>query len=172
MHMPNKSRRAFTLIELVVVISIMAILSGVLVPRVSSHMRSARDAKRLADVKIMRSAIEQFYLDRGFYPVANTNSSYGGWDVSHDGNFIDALVEGGYLEDIPRDPVNDATYHYRYYVYAQGSYNCAGETDFYVGVRNFESTEFASKNKGFFRCSGRNWNNEFAYVTGGGASLE
>ena len=71
------------------------------------------------------------------------------------------------------DPIDDATYHYRYYVYNHGSYGCNSKDRFYVlGVRNFESSEFAKKNQGFFRCSGRNWGIEFAYVTGGGAAFK
>ncbi len=172
--MQNLKRKcAFTLIELVVVISILAILSGVLVPRVSNHMKAARDARRLADIKAIRNAVEQYHMDKGEYPRANTNSSYGGWDVSHDGNFVQVLHDTGYLEDPFEDPINDATHHYRYYVYNQGSYGCGSQRKFYVlGVRNFESTDFAKKNQGFFKCSGRNWSNEFAYVTGGGATFK
>ena len=171
--MPTHSRRGFTLIELVVVISILAILSGVLVPRVTNHLKSARDARRLADIKAVRSAIEQYYMDKGSYPAANANSSYGGWDVSSDGDFIRVLRDQGYLDEDAVDPINDATFHYRYYVYAKGSYGCAGSTDFYVlGIRNFESVDFAAKNKGYFACTGRDWNGEFACVTGGGANLQ
>lgn len=166
-------RRAFTLIELVVVISILAILSGVLVPRVTSHLKSARDARRLADLKAVRTAIEQYRLDRGVYPPANASSTNGGWDVSFDGDFIPVLTEEGYLDEDALDPLNDSTFHYRYYVYARSSYGCVGTQDFYVlGIRNFESSDFAAKNKGFFSCSGRDWNEEFAYVTGGGVDLQ
>jgi len=171
--MNTSSRRGFTLIELVVVVSILAILSGVMVPRVTNHMKSSRDARRLADIKTLRTAVEQYYMDRGEYPAANTNSSFGGWDVSNDGNFIEALKQEGYLEGKNLDPVNDSTYHYRYYVYNEGAYGCTGKGPFYVlGVKNFESHAFARRNKGFFKCSGRNWSEEFAYVTGGGASFE
>jgi type II secretion system protein G len=166
-------RRGFTLIELVVVISILAILSGVLVPRVTNHMKSARDARRLADIKTIRTAIEQYHADKGSYPAPNANSSFGGWDVSSDGDFIRVLRESGYLEEDAVDPINDSTFHYRYYIYSQGAYGCVGNSSFYIlGIRNFESSDFAAKNKGFFQCSGRNWNNEFAYVTGGGATLQ
>ena len=166
--MPTR-RQAFTLIELVVVISILAILSGVLVPRVTSHLKSARDARRLADLKAVRSAIERYRLERGVYPPANANTLNGGWDVSNDGDFIPVLAQEGYLEEDALDPLNDTTFHYRYYVYARSSYGCLGTQDFYVlGIRNFESGDFAAKNKGFFSCAGRNWNEEFAYVTGGG----
>ncbi len=161
--------RGFTLIELVVVVSLLAILSGVLVPRVTTHMQSARDARRLADLKRVRNAIEQYQMDRGEYPPAETNRSYGGWDVSIDGGFLETLVEEGYLDQTPRDPINDPTYHYRYYVYDAGAYGCDGRTRFYVlGIRNFESSEFARRNRGFFKCAGRNWGTEFAYVSGGG----
>lgn len=168
-----RSTRGFTLIELVVVISILAILSGVLVPRVSSHLKSARDARRLADIKAVRTAIEQYRLDKGNYPPANANSNYGGWDVSTDGDFIRVLSEQGYLDSDAVDPVNDATFQYRYYVYGPGSYGCSGESEFYVlGIRSFESADFAGSNRGYFECSGRNWSNEFAYVTGGGTTRE
>lgn len=171
--MLQRPTRGFTLIELVVVISILAILSGVLVPRVSSHLESARDARRLADVKAVRAAVEQYFLDRGSYPPANANSQFGGWDVSNDGDFIRVLRDQGYLDEDAVDPINDLTFHYRYYVYAKGSYGCAGKGDYYVlGIRNFESDDFAARNKGYFECSGRNWNEEFAYVTGGGGSMK
>lgn len=168
----TEHNRGFTMIELVVVVSILAILSGVIVPRVNNHMKSSRDAERLANVKALRSAIDQYHMDRGVYPTANSNASFGGWDVSHDGDFIRTLVEGGYLEKELVDPLNDSTFHFRYYVYEQDAYGCTGEGPYFVlGVRNFESAEFANRHRGFFKCPGRNWGNEFAFVTGGGASF-
>ncbi len=169
--MNNAKQHGFTLIELVIVISILAILSGVLVPRVTSHLEASRDARRLADIKAVRSAIEQYHMDKGVYPEAGANSSYGGWDVSNDGDFIRVLAEQGYLDGDAVDPINDSSFHYRYYVYSRGSYGCAGDSDYYVlGIRSFENDDFAARNKGFFRCTGRNWNDEFAYVTGGGTT--
>ena len=161
----------FSLLELVVVISIIALLAGVVTPRVSGRLAMARDARRLADIKAVRDAIEQYREDTGAYPAANTNGSYGGWDVSHDGNFISILVDSGYLREFVQDPINDNTHHYRYYLYNQGSYNCVGPGPFYVlGVRNFETTDFAAKNVGLFSCTGRDWGTEFDWVCGGGAS--
>lgn len=171
MILPSR-KHAFSLIELVVVISILAILAGILMPRVASHMQTARDARRLADIKTIRNAIDQFYLDRGAYPVPVSNSGFGGWDVSHDGNFITELRTQGYLEDFPTDPIDDNTYHYRYYVYGAGAHGCTGTTPFYVlGIRNFETSDYATQHRGFFRCANRNWGSEFAYVTGGGATF-
>jgi prepilin-type N-terminal cleavage/methylation domain-containing protein len=167
-----RPKAAFTLVELVVVISILALLSGVLVPRVSDHMRASRDSQRLADVKILRNAIEQYYMDKGRYPQARANSKYGGWDVSQDGDFIRDLRNFGYLDSDVFDPINDTTYHYRYFVFDRAAFGCKGEGKYYVlGVKKFESPEFAARNKGFFKCADRDWGQEFDYVTGGGTTF-
>lgn len=166
--MKNNRKHGFSAIELIVVIAVLAILAGVVVPRVSNQMAHSRDERRLADVGRIRNAIDQFYADKGYLPPADQNPSYGGWDVSHDEGFIQVLSREGYLDEDAVDPVNDETYHYRYFVYEQGAYGCKGATRFYVlGVRNFESQSFAEKNSGFFECANRNWGSEFAFVTGG-----
>jgi prepilin-type N-terminal cleavage/methylation domain-containing protein len=169
----KKSRKSFeqgfSLIELVVVIASLAIVAGVLVPRVSSQMASARDARRMQAIETVRQAVERYHEEKGEYPAPNQNASYGGWDVSHDGDFVRALRDAGYLEQDLVDPVNDETYHYRYFVYGPGSYGCAGGTPYYVlGIRNFESADFAARSAGSFQCPSRNWASEFAFVTGGG----
>lgn len=170
-RMTTRSTKGFTLIELIVVISILAILAGAMIPRVTNHLAETRDARRLSDVKGVQSAIEQFYVDKQRYPAAKANSSYGGWDVSNDGDFIPELVQYGYLPEPPRDPNNDTAYYYSYYLYDKGTSGCISDGKFYVlGVKAFETSAFAAKNKGYFKCSGRNWSTELAFVTGGGAS--
>jgi type II secretion system protein G len=169
----SSNRNGFSLIELVVVILIMTILAGVIVPQVIDRKSAARDARRLADVRTVRDAIEQFYLDNGSFPAPTKNGRFGGWDVSHDGDCIPSLVEEGYLRQPVNDPVGDDTYHYKYYVYAKNSYGCQGPGDYYVlGVTKFESEKTSADNQGYFKCSGRDWSSNFAYVTGGGASFK
>ena len=172
-HPKRLSTSGFSLIELVVVILIMTILAGVVVPQVINRQAAARDARRLADLRVVRDAIEQYYLDTGEFPPAARNGAFGGWDVSHDGNFIPTLVDEGYLRQAVNDPLADDTYHYRYYVYGRGSYGCVSDGPYYVlGVRNFEAEKTGQDNPGHFRCTGRDWGNEFDYVTGGGASFQ
>jgi len=173
MKFPNRAslaRRGFSLIELIVVIMIMTVLAGVVIPRVVDHQKSARDARRLADIKALQRVIDQYYLENGDYPPGDT----GGWNRSTDGaGFISVLVNEGYLTEPVEDPINDNTYHYRYRRYNQGQFGCVGDGRFYVlGVRNFESTDFANEHPGFFRCTGNDFSTAFDYVTGGGASFQ
>lgn len=175
MQLPRHSalRTGFSLIELVVVMLIMTILAGVVAPRLGSYQERARDTRRMQDLKTVQSAVEQYKLDTGQFPAANTNSSFGGWDVSHDGDFISVLVQEGYLRAPVMDPVSDGTYHFRYYVYNKGSYGCVGADSYYVlGIRNFETQSAIDEFQGAFACTSRDWANEFAFVTGGGASYK
>ena len=160
-------RSGFTLMELVVVVLLLAVLAGALVPRMTDRLAAARDAERLQDILEVRDAIERYHHDKGAYPVMGGN---GNWNQSDEDDFLPVLVREGYLDELAEDPINDASYHYRYYVYDQGTGGCVGPGEFYVlGIRAFETAEFQSEHPGYFKCSNRNWGDEFAWVTGGGA---
>lgn len=168
----ERGQRAFSLVELVVLIAVLAVLAGILIPKVGDRLATSRDVRRMADIRAIQEAIELYHDEQGEYPEASRNPSHGGWDVSNDGDFIPALVEAEYLAEMPADPLNDLSHHYRYYVYDQGAYGCVGAGTYYVlGIRNFE-TPAGAKESGEFRCVGRDWRDEFAYVTGGGARSE
>ena len=64
-----KTKKAFTLIELLVVIAIIGILSTLAVVSLQNARKSARDAKRIADVKQMQTALELYFNDWQTYPA-------------------------------------------------------------------------------------------------------
>ncbi len=84
-HMPN-NRRAFTLVELLVVLAIIGLLSTVAVVALSSSRVNARNATRKTNLVQISKALELYYSDNGGYP-----STSGAWR----GN----CVEGGSLPD-------------------------------------------------------------------------
>ncbi|MFA6255503.1 MAG: type II secretion system protein [Patescibacteria group bacterium] len=67
-----RKTKGFTLIELLVVIAIIGLLSTLAVVALNSAREKARDAKRVADVKQVQTALELYYNDaEGYPPVAN-----------------------------------------------------------------------------------------------------
>jgi prepilin-type N-terminal cleavage/methylation domain-containing protein len=64
------NQKGFTLIELLVVVAIIGLLSSVVLISLNTARSKARDAKRLADIRQVSSALEIYFNDNGSYPVA------------------------------------------------------------------------------------------------------
>lgn len=101
---PGKSRSGFTLIELLMVIAIVGLLAAIVLVGLSSARSKARDAKRIADLQALASAVQFYYEDTGHYPVSTTQIS----ECAHAGNWIpdgaDYTWSTKYLSIVPRDP--------------------------------------------------------------------
>lgn len=62
------SRSAFTLIELLLVIAILAVLAAIVVPKFSGRTEQAREAAAKTQIASFGSALDAFEVDNGFYP--------------------------------------------------------------------------------------------------------
>lgn len=64
----TKNKKGFTLIELLVVIAIIGLLATIAVVALGNSRSRARDARRLADIKQIQTALQVYYHEQGGYP--------------------------------------------------------------------------------------------------------
>ena len=85
--MTLKNNSGFTLVELMVVLTVIGLLLSVVVPDYVGRMKRAEEAVLQENLALMRDALDKHYADAGKYPTQ-----------------LEELVAKRYLRSIPRDP--------------------------------------------------------------------
>lgn len=83
--------RGFTLLELMIVLTVMMILMAISVPVYRQHVIQAREAVLRSNVIVLDKAIQEYTLDKGQAPQS-----------------LDDLKTANYLHEIPKDPFTGA----------------------------------------------------------------
>jgi general secretion pathway protein G len=91
-RLPNLISRGFTLLELMIVISIIIILAAVALPQYQKSIKHAKESVLHDDLFKIRTLIDQYAADKGKLPGS-----------------LDELVSSGYMREIPKDPMTDQT---------------------------------------------------------------
>lgn len=89
----RKARRreaGFTLIELVIVMTIIGLLTAIAIPSYLASVRKAREAVLREDLHTMRGAIDSYTVDKEQAPQS-----------------LDDLIQAGYLKSMPVDPMTN-----------------------------------------------------------------
>ena len=87
----HRSGAGFTLIELMIVMSLIVILASIGLTVYTNSVIRAKESVLKEDLFRMRDAIDQYYADKGKYPVT-----------------LDSLVSEKYLRSIPVDPFTNS----------------------------------------------------------------
>jgi type II secretion system protein G len=100
-------RRGFTLVELLIVTSIISLLASIILSSLNEARARARDARRIQDLQAITIALELFFDDNGYYPqtgcgwdcLGNRRSTNSSWGI------LAADLEP-YINTLPLDPLN------------------------------------------------------------------
>ncbi|HZS05367.1 MAG TPA: prepilin-type N-terminal cleavage/methylation domain-containing protein [Blastocatellia bacterium] len=87
-HSALRRSRGFSLMELVIVMTILAILASIAVPIFNVHVRHAKEVTLIQDLDAMRRAIDNYTVDKQKAPQS-----------------LQELVTSGYLRKVPDDPL-------------------------------------------------------------------
>ncbi len=109
-----KNKKAFTLMELLTVIAVMAVLAGLLLPALNRARASARTAAAESMIASLQVALSMYNMDYGVYPASsatgtqrNGNSFHADFDGGEPNNLVAALTAmtkgGPYMEFRGRD---------------------------------------------------------------------
>jgi len=88
----TSGQSGFTLIELMIVMTIIALLAAIAIPSYIRSVTKAKEAVLKEDLHTMRTAIDSYTVDKEKAPQS-----------------LDDLVQAGYLKSIPKDPITSAT---------------------------------------------------------------
>jgi general secretion pathway protein G len=122
-------RRAFTLVEMLLVVTIIGILAALVIPRIAGTSDRARKTAAAADINGgIKSALGAYEVDNGFYPkslqdLLRQPSNARNW-------------HGPYLEKLPLDPWGSP-----YVYYFPGKHNPSGYDLLSVGPDQKEGTD-------------------------------
>lgn len=81
-------KRGFTLLEIIVVLTVVVLLASLATATHKNRVRSAREGVLKHNLTQIRMTLDAYNLDKGHYPES-----------------LEALVEEGYLREIPMDPI-------------------------------------------------------------------
>ena len=84
------NERGFTLLELMIVISIIIVLAVIVLPQYQRTVQQARESVLRDDLFQMRKMLDQYAADKGKLPAS-----------------LDDLVSAGYIREIPIDPMTN-----------------------------------------------------------------
>ena len=70
------NKKGFTLIEILIVISVIGILASIVLVNLGGFRSRGRDARRISDLRTIQNALELYYANSGNYPIGTEDNLY------------------------------------------------------------------------------------------------
>ena len=136
-----RAQKGFTLLEIIVVVTIIAILAAYIAPKVVGRADDARISKAKSDIRVLESSMELYKLDNFVYPSSDQGldalvNKPAGSDLKH-------WRRGGYIKKLNKDPWGNK-YQYQlpgvngeFDIYSLGADSAVGGTDEAADIGNW-----------------------------------
>lgn len=105
-------KKGFTLVEILVVVTIMSLLASIAAVSYTRFVKQSRDARRKTDIEQVRAGIELYRNFKGAYPTPGMRFG------------IDPLTDGSttYMSTLPKDPMSTSPTANTYFYTSSGTY--------------------------------------------------
>ncbi len=166
----NSNGIGFTLIEMLIAVSLIGILSTIGLTMYSQGQKLARDTKRKQDLKEIKTALNLYFQDTRTFPQATT------WVNSFNGGTWIPGLTNNYIDRIPQDPrkaaatctvhTTSSCYLYGYLTLNSTNTNCPPSTQHFVLAANLEnaSDQLANAQQAYSLCDGTTFLNTSLYI--------
>jgi len=109
----SESRRGFTIIELLVVVAVIALIAAAVLATLSSARTKSRDARRLADIKSIQTALDLYVTNARVFPNPTAPE---GLCLTGSDAVSTQLINTSSIAAMPQDPLQNCSdnFHYHY----------------------------------------------------------
>ncbi len=92
----SRTRRGFSLLELLAVVTILGVIAAVVLPRITTSKRGAQEEVNRQNITEINNAVERYYFQKSVWPADDLS------DIASDNDY--------FPEGLPTNPIDNSSY--------------------------------------------------------------